>query len=62
MVNHFDYVYRSMTPSFIRKQTLCVTLRLTLHRLNRCFDRSSVGVEEVTFGLVPSVACVHVRI
>ena len=25
MVNHFNYVHRSLTPSFIRKQTLCVT-------------------------------------
>ena len=31
MVNHFNYVHRGLTPSFIRKQTLCVTPPSTKH-------------------------------
>ena len=27
MVNHFNYMHRGLTPSFIRKRTLCVTAR-----------------------------------
>ena len=51
MVNHFNYVHRGLTPSFIRKQTLCVTTEQTeaykkAKRTKKAQSAHKPGVEE----------------